>query len=149
MPISQTYRFKGRAATAVEWAARYEVTTKTVRARVQAGIPLDAPKIVGRSGLSFVGTWDYERDCAVPAKTGTLAAKVSARKQTAAEAAPIARAASTTAPPITAHVPAWDPMAPTKLGPADVLRWLGYRVDELELPGAGDRLLRVREEAAS
>jgi hypothetical protein len=145
MPISQTYRFKGHAATAVEWAALYEVTTKTVRARVQAGIPLDAPKIVGRSGHSFVGTWDYERDCAVSRPT---TARTPTAQKSSPPPSPVARTASTTAPPITAPVPAWDPMAPTKLGPADVLRWLGYRVDELELPGDGDRLLRVREVAS-
>jgi hypothetical protein len=73
--IAALVTYRGISKSAREWGEQLALTSKTVRNRVEAGIPLDAPTHPGKSSL--VGTWDYAHDRAVKS-TAKVAASAEA-----------------------------------------------------------------------
>ena len=71
-------RFRSEQMSAPQWAKKLGFSTKTVRARIEAGIPLDAPQHPGRNPLA--GTWNYvaDREMTPKAKRSVVSVSVPA-----------------------------------------------------------------------
>lgn len=76
--IAALIAFRGISKSATQWGEQLALTSKTVRNRVEAGIPLDAPTHPGKNSLT--GTWDYAHDREVKPKAKPKPAAAPARE---------------------------------------------------------------------
>ncbi len=76
--IAALIAFRGISKSATQWADEFALSSKTIRNRVEAGIPLDAPTHPGKNSLT--GTWDYAHDREVKLKAKPTPAAAPARE---------------------------------------------------------------------